>query len=68
MGSLGLPAGNAGLVAAYGDLLNDLIIDTGDAHDRAQLGDLGVKIHVSDTRIADPTAAWSFADWLVDLL
>ena len=68
MGSLGLPAGNAGLVAAYRGLLNDLIIDTGDAHDRAQLGDLGVKIHVSDTRIADPTAAWSFADWLVDLL
>jgi LPPG:FO 2-phospho-L-lactate transferase len=68
MRSLGLSADNAGLVAAYGGLLNDLIIDTGDAHDRAKLGDLGVKIHVSDTRIADPTAAWSFADWLVDLL
>ena len=68
MRSLGLPEGNAGLVAAYGGLLNDLIIDTGDAQDRARLGDLGVKIHVSDTRIADPAAAWSFADWLVDLL
>ena len=68
MESLGLPAGNAGVVAAYGGLLHDLIIDTGDAHERAKLSDLGVKVHVSDTRIADPTAAWSFADWLVDLL
>jgi LPPG:FO 2-phospho-L-lactate transferase len=68
LASLGLPAGNAGIVAAYGGLLHDLVIDTGDAQDRALLGDLGVKIHVADTRIADPTAAWSFADWLVDLL
>lgn len=68
MESLGLPAGNSGVVAAYGDLLSDLIIDTGDADDRAKLGNLGVKIHVSDTRVADPVAARSFADWLVDLL
>ena len=68
MTSLGLPGGNAGVVAAYGGLLNDLVIDTGDANDRARLADLGVKIHVGDTRIADPTAARSFADWLVDLL
>jgi LPPG:FO 2-phospho-L-lactate transferase len=68
MASLGLPTGNAGVVAGYGDLLDDLIIDTGDAHERAELGNLGVKIHVGDTRIADPTAAWSFADWLIDLL
>ncbi len=68
LASLGFPAGNAGIVAAYGGLINDLVIDTGDAQDRALLGDLGVKIHVGDTRIADPTAAWSFADWLVDLL
>lgn len=68
MASLGLPAGNAGVVAAYSGLLTDLIIDTGDANDRAELGTLGVKIHVGDTRIADPDAAWSFADWLVDLL
>ena len=68
MASLGLPAGNAGVVAAYGGLLHDLVIDTGDADQRAELGELGVKIHVGDTRIADPSAAWSFADWLVDLL
>lgn len=68
MESLGLPAGNSGVVAAYSDLLSDLIIDTGDADDRAKLGNLGVKIHVSDTRVADPVAARSFADWLVDLL
>ncbi|MGZ5384279.1 MAG: 2-phospho-L-lactate transferase CofD family protein [Acidimicrobiia bacterium] len=68
MASLGLPSGNAGVVAAYGGLLHDLVIDTGDAGDRSELGELGVKIHVGDTRIADPTAAWSFAEWLVDLL
>ena len=68
LASLGLPAGNAGVVAAYGGLLDDLVIDTGDAQDRAALGDLGVKIHVGDTRIADPAAARTFADWLVDLL
>ncbi|HKZ28999.1 MAG TPA: 2-phospho-L-lactate transferase [Acidimicrobiia bacterium] len=68
MASLGLPGGNAGVVAAYGALLNDLVIHTGDANERAELGKLGVKIHVGDTRIADPTAAWSFAEWLVDLL
>jgi len=68
MASLGLPGGNAGVVAAYGALLNDLVIHTGDANERAELGKLGVKIHVGDTRIADPTDAWSFAEWLVDLL
>lgn len=68
MTSLGLPNGNAGVVAAYGGLVHDLVIDTGDANQRAELGELGVKIHVGDTRIADPSAAWSFADWLVDLL
>ena len=66
--SLGLPGGNAGVIAAYAGLLHDLIIDTGDAHERAELGELGVKIHIGDTRIADPAAAWTFADWLVDLL
>ena len=68
MASLGLPGGNAGVIAAYAGLLHDLVIDTGDAHERAELGELGVKIHIGDTRIADPTAAWTFADWLVDLL
>jgi LPPG:FO 2-phospho-L-lactate transferase len=68
MASLGLPSGSSGVIAAYGDLLHDLIIDTSDAHERSELADLGVKIHVGDTRIADPAAARSFADWLVDLL
>jgi hypothetical protein len=49
-------------------LLSDVVIDTGDAGERAQLSEYGPKIHVGDTRIADPGAAWSFADWLVDLL
>ena len=68
MASLGLAPGNSGVIEAYGGLLSDLIIDTGDAHERADLGQPGVKIHVGDTRIADPAAARSFADWLIDLL
>jgi LPPG:FO 2-phospho-L-lactate transferase len=68
MGSLGLPPGNSGVIAAYDGLLSDLIIDTGDAHERSHLGRHSVKIHVGDTRIADAAAARSFADWLVDLL
>ena len=68
MASLGLPGGNAGVVAAYGGLLSDLVIDTSDGGERADLSRLGVKIQVGDTRIADPSAAWTFADWLVDLL
>lgn len=68
MASLGLPPGNTGVIAAYDGLLHDLIIDAGDAPERSQLADYGVKIQVADTRIADPGAARSFADWLIDLL
>ncbi len=66
MASLGLPPGNAGVIAAYDGLLADLVIDTGDASERASLSSL--RVHVADTRIADPDRARSFADWLVDLV
>ena len=68
MASLGLPERSAGVIAAYGGLLHDLVIDTGDAHERSTLGEIGTRIHVGDIRIADPPAARSFADWLVGLL
>ncbi len=66
MASLGLPGGNAGVIAAYDGLLHDLVIDSGDAPERSSLS--GATIHVADTRLSDPGHARSFAEWLVDLL
>lgn len=68
MASLGLPGGNAGVVAAYPGLLTDLIIDTEDAAERPSLVGGSLKVHVADTRIADRGRSQSFADWLVELL
>jgi LPPG:FO 2-phospho-L-lactate transferase len=66
--SLGMPAGNRGVLEAYRGLLHDFVIDVGDAPDRSRLADQGVRIHVRDTRIAEPSPAAEFAAWLVDLL
>jgi hypothetical protein len=46
--------GNAGVLAAYRELLTDLVIDVGDA-DAADGGE--VTIHVTDTRIHQRHAA-----------
>jgi LPPG:FO 2-phospho-L-lactate transferase len=67
MASLGLPPGNAGVLAAYEGLLTDLVIDIGDRADAMALGGGRVRLHVADTRIADPTAAAGFARWLLEL-
>jgi len=66
--SLGMSAGNRGVLEAYQGLLHDFVIDLGDAPDRSRLGDVAVRIHVRDTRIADPVAARDFAAWMIDLL
>jgi len=50
MASLGLPAGNAGVIEAYDGLIEMLVVDTQDADDAGQLG--GVEIMITDTRIA----------------
>jgi LPPG:FO 2-phospho-L-lactate transferase len=66
MASLGLPAGNAGVLAAYRGLLTDLVIDVGDAADAAQLqGE--VQIHTTDTRIAARPDAARLASFIMDL-
>ena len=49
MASLGLPAGNAGVIEAYAGLIDMLVVDTQDADDAGQLG--GVEIMVTDTRM-----------------
>ncbi len=64
MASLGLPTGNAGVVAAYDGLLSDLVIDAGDAGDRSRVGGPELAVHVTDTRFADPGRAATFGSWL----
>ncbi|NND84397.1 MAG: 2-phospho-L-lactate transferase [Acidimicrobiia bacterium] len=65
---LGLPPGNEGVVAAYEGLLSDLVVDTGDAHDRHDLAGPDLRVHVADTHIADPARAKEFGQWLLELL
>ena len=66
--SLGFPLGNRAIVAAYEGLLDDLIIDTQDGHERPELTDAGVYVHVASTRVADPEASADFARWLLGIL
>ena len=63
MKSLGLRAGNAGVVEAYEGLINTLIIDTQDADDVPQLRT--VRTSVTDTRIQDPARAARLAEELM---
>jgi LPPG:FO 2-phospho-L-lactate transferase len=63
MASLGLPAGSAGVAAAYEGLLSDLVIDAGDA---GEAGLVGPTVHVTSTRIAEPEQAARFARWLLE--
>ena len=57
--SLGLPAGNPGVVEAYQGLIDTLVIDTRDAGDADELG--GIEVVVADTLIKDPLAAAGLA-------
>lgn len=65
MASLGLPHGTAGILAAYDDLLDDLVVDTGDAAD-ADLGD-SVAIHATDTRVPDLESSTRLAAYIMGL-
>lgn len=66
MASIGLPAGNAGVLAAYSGLISDLVIDTADAADADTLAG-EVRIHSTDTRFTQAEPATRFARWLLDL-
>jgi len=66
MASLGLPAGNAGVLAAYNGLISDLVVDTADRLDADTL-EGAVRIHSTNTRFAEAEAAARFARWLLDL-
>jgi LPPG:FO 2-phospho-L-lactate transferase len=66
MTGIGLPPGNAGVVAAYPGLIDVLVIDRGDAADAEALASPRLRVLAADTRIAEPTAAAGFAAWLLD--
>ena len=62
MTSLGFPAGNTGIIAAYEGLISDLVIDIGDARDDEKLS-TSVMIHATDTRLGSRDEARRFAQW-----
>jgi len=66
LNSLGFPAGNAGILAAYEGLISDLVVDASDATDVDTLAG-EVRIHSTDTRFAAAESAVRFARWLIDL-
>ncbi len=62
MESLGLPPGNAGVLASYEGLITDLVIDIGDAAEAKALS-TSVEIHTTDTRLGSEDEASRFAEW-----
>ena len=66
MDQLGLPAGSAGVVAAYDGLLTDLFVDTRDAADRGALQ--GIRVHVAPLRIPEVDAARALAAAVIELI
>jgi hypothetical protein len=68
LASLGLPAGNAGIAAAYEGHISDLIIDVGDAADAEALSTPGLTIHTLDTRMGEPDTGKRFAIALLEAL
>ena len=68
LASLGLPAGNAGVAAAYAGLLSDLIVDDGDAADVESLKTPSLAVHALDIRMGDRESGKRFADAMLEEL
>lgn len=66
MASLGLPPGNAGVLAAYDGLLDRLIVDVSDASDIAEL-DGEVAVLALDTHLSEADAAARFCEEVLAL-
>lgn len=66
MAGLGLPPGNAGILAAYEGLVDLLIVDAGDAADVELLGGAAAEVVALDTRILTRDAAASFGRKLME--
>ncbi len=60
MASLGLPAGNAGVMEAYTGVIDTLVVDNQDADDARRLD--GVDVMVTDTRIRETARARELAE------
>lgn len=65
MSSLGLPSGNLGVAAAYENLIDRLVIDTGDAPDANAI--THPRVLVADTRIKRRRDAMRLARTIVEL-
>jgi hypothetical protein len=66
MASLGLPAGNAGVLAAYDGLVDRLIVDISDAADITELNG-EVAVSALDTRLSEADAAERFCEEVLAL-
>ncbi|MEN8113685.1 MAG: 2-phospho-L-lactate transferase [Actinomycetota bacterium] len=62
MGSLGLPPGTEGVLAAYEGLITDLVVDSADADDIADLSG-SVTGRATDTRMRTTEEGSRFATW-----
>jgi len=65
MAALGLPGGNAGVLAAYEGLIDLLVVDSSDQADE-DLSTTETRVVSTDTRISEPAAATRFAEWLIE--
>ena len=63
---LGYPATTRGVLDAYRGMVTDVIVDHADAEEAGELD--GIRVHVTDTRIADPSAAERLAKELATWL
>ena len=68
LASLGFPKGNQGVLEAYGGMVTDFVVDTGDASEASMLTEPEVRVHVADTRISKPEESSRFAVWLQGIL
>ena len=66
--SLGFPPGNAGVVAAYPGLIQDLFIDSADQADVPTLTGAGLSVHAGPTRIAEVEQAIGLARRMMGVL
>ena len=67
LASLGLPAGTAGILAAYEGLLTTLVVDVSDIADVA-LSTGATQIIAADTRMTSVEAGRAFGTWLMDTM
>lgn len=67
LASLGLPAGTAGVLEAYGGLISTLVVDTADSADES-LSTRQVRVVAADTRMTTATEGGRFGKWLMDTM